>query len=47
MGQRDDGLTNAEHNALKWLAVKEKFEKTDDGCQCPPCNAIRLMIAVK
>lgn len=47
MGQQDDGLTNAEKNALKWLAVKEKFVSTDDDCICPPCKTIRMMIAVK
>jgi hypothetical protein len=47
MDQQDDGLTNAEKNALKWLAVLDTFKKADDGCMCPPCRTIRLMVTVK
>ncbi|MNG18193.1 hypothetical protein D3C84_1022310 [compost metagenome] len=47
MPQQDDGLTNAERNAIKWITVKERFEKTDDGCACPSCRTIRLLLDVK
>lgn len=47
MSQPEDGLTNAERNAIKWIAVKERFEKTDDGCNCPSCKTIRLLMDVK
>ena len=43
----DDGLTPAERNALKWIAVKEKFQKTDNGCNCATCNMVRLMLATE
>lgn len=47
MAQSDDGLTNAEHGALAWIAVKEKFERTDKGCKCSPCDMIRMQISVE
>lgn len=47
MAQLDDGLTNAERNSIKWINVRDRFLKTDDGCKCPSCEMIRMMLSTE